>query len=89
MTREEAKKVALKSTRNEMEKYGKTLDDVCIMSPKAGKDNWTFREVIGAIENDTDLEDCKDSNPIDSIIRYENYRIKRGLPSLVDTFLKK
>lgn len=89
MTREQAKEVALKSTKNDMERLGKTLDDVCIMSPRIGKDNWTFREVIDAIEKDANLEDCEDSNPIDSILRYDKYRIERGLPSLVDSFLNK
>lgn len=89
MTREQAKEVALKSTKNDMERLGKTLDDVCIISPRIGKDNWTFREVIDAIEKDTDLEGCEDSNPIDMFLSYEEYRLERGLESMVDIFLKK
>lgn len=39
ITREQAKEIGLKNVKRLMEKDNKTLDDVCIMSPKIGKDS--------------------------------------------------
>lgn len=86
MTREEAKKILLMEADKEIKKHGE--DATAVMSPKIGKDHWTWKEYREAVVNDTNLEDCTDSNPIDMLIRYDEYRLERGLPSLVDTFLK-
>lgn len=77
MTREQAKEFTLKSTKDLMAKEGKTLDDICIISPKMGKNSWTYREYIEAIEQDKCLEDS-DNNPIDMTLDYEKYLNKIG-----------
>lgn len=77
ITREQAKELALKSTKDLMTKEGKTLDDVCLLSPKIEKNSWTYREYIEAIEQDKCLEDS-DNNPIDMILNYEKYLNEKG-----------
>lgn len=77
ITREQAKEFALKSAKDLMKKEGKTLDDVCLLSPKKGKNNWTYREYIEAIEQDKCLEDS-DNNPIDMTLNYEKYLNENG-----------
>lgn len=77
ITREQAKEFALKSTKDLMTKEGKTLDDMCLFSPKKGKNSWTYREYIEAIEQDKCLEDS-DNNPIDMILNYEKYLNENG-----------
>ena len=86
MTREQAKQILLKSIEKEIKKYGE--DTVAVMSPMPGKNSWTWKEYKEAIINDTDLEGCEDSNPIDSLIRYDEYRLEHGMESMVDKFLK-
>ena len=86
MTREQAKKILLISIEKEIKKHGENAP--ALMSPKIGKNLWTYKEYKEAVINDTDLEDCEDSNPIDSLINYENYRLERGLESMVGKFLK-
>lgn len=86
MTREQAKQILLKDAEKNIKKYGE--DAVAVMSPKIGKDHWTWREVKEAIINDTCLEDSDGMNPIDNLIAYEEDRLKRGLTSMVDVFLK-
>ena len=73
MTREEAKKIGLEWTKKEMLDSNKTLDDICLMSPKVGRDSWTYREFIEALENDKCLEDSN-MNPIDLVLKYENHK---------------
>lgn len=87
MTREEAKQILLKSVEKEIKKHGE--DATAVMSPMPGKNSWTWKEYKEAVVNDTDLEGCKNSNPIDSLLRYEEYRLERGLESMVDKFLNK
>jgi len=82
ITREQAKKIGLKDAKRLMEKDNKTLDDVCIMSPKIGKNSWTYREYIEALEQDKCLEDSN-MNPIDTLLNYEKYLNKKGR-SLLD-----
>ena len=86
MTREQAKKILLKSLEKEIKKHGENT--VAVMSPMPGKNSWTYKEYKEAVINDTDLEGCEDSNPIDSLIKYDEYRLERGLESMVDKFLK-
>jgi hypothetical protein len=86
MTREQAKQILLKSIEKEIKKYGE--DTVAVMSPMPGKNFWTYKEYKDAVINDTDLDGCEDSNPIDSLIRYDEYRLERGMESMVDKFLK-
>lgn len=87
MTREEAKQILLQQLEKDIKKHGE--DGIALMSPRIGKDHWTYKEYKEAVVNDTDLEDCEDSNPIDTLLRYEEYRLERGLESMVDKFLKK
>ena len=88
ITREQAKQIVLISTKDDMKKNNKTLDDICMMSPKIGRDSWTYREYIEATENDTDLDDCEGSNPIDMMLNYEKYLNEKG-KSLLDTWKRR
>jgi len=67
MTREEAKQILLQQFENDIKKHGE--DGIALMSPRVGKDHWTYKECKEAVVNDTDLEDCEDSNPIDALLR--------------------
>ena len=82
ITREQAKEIGLKEIKRLMEKDNKSLDDVCLMSPKIGKDSWTYREYIEALEQDKCLEDSN-INPIDTLLNYEKYLNEKG-KSLLD-----
>ena len=82
ITREQAKEIGLKDVKRLMEKDNKTLDDVCVMSPKIGKDSWTYREYIEALEQDKCLEDSN-MNPIDMLLNYEKHLNEKGR-SLLD-----
>jgi hypothetical protein len=75
MTREEAKKILLESVEKEIRVHGE--DAVALMSPRVGKDHWTYKEYKEAVENDTDLAEMKDSNPIDTYLRYVAWKEKR------------
>lgn len=87
MTREQAKQILLQQVENDIKRHGE--DAIALMSPRVGKDHWTYKEYKEAVVNDTDLEGCEDSNPIDMLLSYEEYRLERGLESMVDKFLKK
>ena len=65
-----------------MKKQNKTLDDDCLMSPKTGKNHWTYRECLEALEEDRCLEDS-DNNQVDTLLNYERYLNERG-KSLLD-----
>lgn len=56
-----------------MHKNNKQWDDVAVLSPKKGKDSWTYREVYMSIQQDKCLEDS-DNNMIDSMIRYYKWK---------------
>ena len=84
MTREQAKNIILKTVKKEIKKDGE--DAIALMSPKTGKDHWTWKEYKEAVINDTNLEDSS-MNPIDSMLKYEEYRLEHGMKSLVDEFL--
>ena len=80
MDREEAKKILLKSAEEKIKEKGE--DAVALMSPRKGKDHWTWKEYKEAVENDTDLAECEDSNPIDSYLRYVEWKEKQKLEEL-------
>ena len=84
ITREQAKQITLLSIKDLMKKDNKTLDDICLMSPKIGRDSWTYREYIEATENDKCLEDSN-MNPIDTMLNFEKHLNERG-KSLLDTW---
>ena len=86
MTREQAKKILLKSVEKEIKKHGE--DAIAVMSPMPGKNSWTWKEYKEAILNDTILEGTEHMNPIDSLLRHEDYRLEHGLRSMADIFLK-
>ena len=86
MTREQAKQILLKDVEKNIKKFGE--DTVAVMSPMPGKNSWTWKEYKEAVINDTNLEGTEDMNPIDSILKYDEYRLERGLKSMVDVFLK-
>lgn len=69
MTREEAKKILLKSLDND----GKDWNDIVFSAVKKGKNSWTKREVYDAILNDKSVEG-DDYNPIDSLLRFEEWK---------------
>lgn len=73
IAREEAKLILIDSVLEGMKREGKTLSDVCLISPKKGKDAWTYGEYIKAIKEDKCLEDS-DENPIDSYLHYVEYK---------------
>lgn len=75
MDREEAKKILLESVEKKIREYGE--DAVALMSPRKGKDHWTYKEYKEAVENDTDLAEMKNSNPIDTYLRYVKWKEKR------------
>lgn len=81
MTRKEAQDLCLKWLEENMEKNDRTLDDICLMSPRIGKDSWTYREYKEAVVNDKPLcglEDETSETPIDDILNFEKYKKERG-----------
>ena len=80
MTREQAKKILLIEADKEIKKHGEGTP--AVMSPMPGKNSWTWKEYKEAVENDKPLENT-DMNPIDSLLRYEEYRLEHGLKSKV------
>ena len=81
ITRKQAQDFCLKSIEDEMKRENKTLDDICMMSPRRGKCSWTFREYKEATMEDkplAGLENETTETPIDDILHYEEYLNKRG-----------
>ena len=72
-TRKEIQHELLESILKEMRENNKQWDDVAVISPKKGKDSWTYREVYMSIQEDKCLEDS-DNNIIDSTIRYYKWK---------------
>lgn len=70
MTREEAKKIALKMCKDSIEKYGE--DVIYVQAPCIGKCSCTYKEALDSIINDTVLENTNE-NIIDSILEYYKY----------------
>ena len=58
-----------------MHKNNKRWGDIAVLSPKKGKNSWTYREVYMSIQQDKCLEDS-DNNMIDSMIRYYKWKEK-------------
>ena len=74
MTREEAKELCLKLLEEDMEKNNKSLDDVFLMSPRRGKDSWTYGEYKEAVINDKPLDGLDtEKTPIDDMLNYQRY----------------
>lgn len=69
MTREEAKKILLKSLDND----GKDWNDIVFSAIKKGKSSWTKREVYNAVFYDESVKGM-DYNPIDSLLRFEEWK---------------
>ena len=82
ITREQAKEIGIKSLQNEMKRLNKSLDDVCLASPMKGKNSWTFRECMEALEQDKCLENSG-MNQIDTLLNYEKHLNEQGR-SLLD-----
>ena len=74
MTRNEAQQIVLKEVENEIKKYGE--DGIALLCPKPGKNSWTWKEYKEAVMNDTDLEGCENSNPIDAFLNLEEWKKK-------------
>jgi hypothetical protein len=72
-TREQIQKELLESIREDVFKNNKDWNDVAVVSPKKGKNSWTYREVYMSIQEDKCLEDS-DNNMIDSMIRYYEWK---------------
>lgn len=72
MTREEAKQLALKEVEEGIRKNGENA--IFMMSPKIGKDSWTWKEAKESILEDKALEDSGNYNLIDSILKYDEYK---------------
>lgn len=80
MTRKEAQEIGLKWIEDEMSRDAKELDDICLMSPRRGKDHWTYREFKKALLNDEPLDGMENETkltPVDDIIRYYEYKKRR------------
>ena len=75
MTREEARKIALDNIKQGIEKDGENAI-FCAM-PRPGKNSWTLKEALEAIENDKCLEGTED-NIIDMVLDLERYKEERG-----------
>ena len=81
ITRKQAQEISLKSIEEEMRRENKTLDDICMMSPRRGKCSWTFREYKEAIMEDkplAGLENETNETPIDEILNLEKYLNEKG-----------
>lgn len=72
MTRIEAQQYLLKEVEKEILEHGE--DGIALQCPKLGKNSWTWKEYKEAVVNDTDLEGCEDSNPIDTLLDLDNWR---------------
>lgn len=72
MTRIEAQQYLLKEVEKEILEHGE--DGIALMCPQPGKNYWTWKEYKEAVINDTDLEYCKDSNPIDAVLNLEKWK---------------
>lgn len=72
MTRKEAQEILLKSVEKEIAKHGE--DALAVAMPRKGKNSWTWKEYKEAVINDTDLEGCEYSNPIDSVLRLDKWK---------------
>jgi hypothetical protein len=72
MTRIEAQQYLLKEVEKEILEHGE--DGIALMCPQPGKNFWTWKEYKEAVINDTDLESCKDSNPIDAVLNLEKWK---------------
>ena len=73
MTREEAQTYLINWIDNEIKEKGENA--VALVSPKKGKDYWTYKEYKEAVINDTCLEDSNE-NPIDTVLNYDKYLVK-------------
>ena len=72
-TRKEIQHELLDRILNDICKNNIKWDDIAILSPKKGKDSWTYREVYISIQQDKCLEDSN-NNVIDSMIRYYKWK---------------
>ena len=72
-TRKEIQHELLDSILNDICKNNKKWDDIAVLSPKKGKNSWTYREVFISIQQDKCLEDSN-NNIIDSTIRYYKWK---------------
>ena len=62
---------------NDAIKSGKKWEDVAVISPKKGKNSWTFREMYDAIAKDVKPEEYS-TNPIDDLLHYYEWKEKQG-----------
>lgn len=72
-TRKEIQHELLDRILNDICKNNIKWDDIAILSPKKGKDSWTYREVYISIQQDKCLEDSN-NNVINSMIRYYKWK---------------
>ena len=63
---------------NDAIKSGKKWEDVAVISPKKGKNSWTFREMYDAIAKDVKPEEYS-TNPIDDKIIIAVYMGLQGI----------
>jgi len=85
ITREEAQKQLLDQLAFQVATEGKSWDDVCVISPRKGKSSWTYREWYDAVKEDRNpvgFDEDEDQNPIDSYLRYLEYKKHRELDEL-------
>lgn len=70
MTRDEAKEIALKAIKKEIELHGE--DYIYMLAPQKGKNSWTLREAKESIIEDKELENSN-TNLIDGILNLDKY----------------
>lgn len=75
LTREEAKEYYLKMLNKEIEEHGE--DFIFVRATKTGKNKWTVGEFKTAIENNVNPDEYG-HDPIDELLRYDEYLIEHG-----------
>ena len=75
-TRKEVQSELLKSIIRTIDSCEKRWGDIAVLSPKKGKNSWTYREMYNAIKEDKPLEGSE-LNEIDSMMRYYEWKEKK------------
>jgi hypothetical protein len=73
MTREKAQQELLEGIENQIKSGEKKWDDIAVISPKKGKNSWTFAEMYDAISKDVSPEGYS-GNPIDELLHYYEWK---------------
>lgn len=80
MKREQAQRYLLRDIEKHIIEEGES--GIAMMAPQPGKNVWTWKEMKEAVLEDKELEGGG-GNPIDDLLKYEEYRLKHGMGSLL------